>query len=170
MTTPAEAPPPVRLIVLLDSGPLGAVTHPRGDAEAQQCKAWLARILAAGRRVLIPEVCYYETRRELRRSELRSGVPSRGLANLETLAADAGLVPLTSATMRLASDFWADARHRHLQGASDAALDADVILCAQAALLRPDDWGEAGASVVIATGNVGHLARFADARDWRTIG
>ena len=39
MTTPEAL---ARVIVLLDSGPLGHVTHPRGGPEAQECKAWLA--------------------------------------------------------------------------------------------------------------------------------
>lgn len=29
---------------------------------------------------------------------------------------------------------------------------------------------EGGAKVVVVTGNVGHLDRFVDARDWRTLG
>jgi len=44
-----------------------------------------------------------------------------------------------------------------------------VILCAQAATLDPAALGLPGASVVIATGNVGHLTRLANARRWQDI-
>lgn len=71
------------LIALLDSGPLSVVTHPKGGQEAQECKDWLTGILADGHMALVPEICYYEGRRELKRSKLRSGIPSEGLAKLD---------------------------------------------------------------------------------------
>jgi len=43
-------------------------------------------------------------------------------------------------------------------------LDADAILAAQSTLLA-----QAGDTVIVATTNVGHLARFVDARSWREI-
>ena len=157
------------VLALLDSGPLGLVTHPRGGQDAEECKAWLAKFLSEGHLVLVPEITYYEVRRELRRTELRTGQASRGLMNLEAFTADAGLVPVTSAAIRLASELWAEARHNYQQGAPDAALDADMILCAQARLLVPKSWNADGASVVIVTRNVRHLEHFADARHWRDI-
>ena len=154
-------------IALLDSGPLGLVTHPRANPENAACKAWLSAFLAHGHSVLVPEITYYEVRRELRRSELKNGVPSRGLANLEAFAA-AGLVPITSDAMRLATEFWAQARHLHIEGAPETALDADMILCAQAETLLPE-WNPTGDTVVIATTNVKHLTHFTNARHWRDI-
>ena len=158
------------IIALLDSGPLGLVTHPKVNAEAQECKDWLTRFLAEGQRVLVPEIVYYELRRELRRTELKNGRPGQGLANLETFATNAGIVPITSDVIRLATEFWAEARHNHFQGAPDPALDGDMILCAQARLLEPQDWGLAEADVVIVTENVKHLTHFANAQHWRGIG
>ena len=158
-----------RLLVLLDSGPLGLVSHPRATSDAGACKAWLSQLLAQNHTVLLPEIVYYETRRELRRLELRSGVPSPGLANMEAFAAGAGIVPLTSAALHLASEFWAIARNSGSAGAPDLALDADVILCAQAKTLKPESWGAKGARVVIATTNVKHLVSFADASHWQNI-
>lgn len=167
MTEPKALGGPV--IAMLDSGPLGLVTHPKINAEAQECKAWLARFLAAGHRVVVPEITYYELRRELRRAELKSGVPSRGLVGLEAFAADAGIVPITSGVILLATELWAEARHKHFQGAPDPALDGDMILCAQARLLRPEGWGLAGAEVVIVTENAKHLTHFATALHWRDV-
>ncbi|HWS84832.1 MAG TPA: hypothetical protein VN207_11310 [Ktedonobacteraceae bacterium] len=48
--------------------------------------------------------------------------------------------------------------------ADNKALDGDVILAAQAAVLAAQ-----GYEVVIATGNVNHLSRLANAREWRHI-
>ena len=157
------------LLALLDSGPLGLLTHPNGKSEAQDCQDWLTGFLAAGHAALVPEICYYEVRRELCRSQLKNGVPSKGLINLDFFAADAGLVPITSEAMLLATEFWAQARHKHMQGAPDPALDADMILCAQAKLLDPAEWNMDGAKVVIVTKNVKHLENFAAALHWQDL-
>ena len=53
------------------------------------------------------------------------------------------------------------------QGIADGRskeLDADVILCAQTLAL-----GIATSELVVATTNVGHLARIVSAAEWRTI-
>lgn len=111
-----------------------------------------------------PEITDYEVRRELR---LYS--KTRGLRNLDALAVPERFLPLTTVAMRRAAEFWADLRRLGLPTADRLALDADVILCAQAATLEPAAWGHAEAGVVIATGNVGHLSRLADARRWQDI-
>ena len=147
-------------IVLLDAGPLGLVTNPRPSAERTACNEWLQGLLLADVRALVPEIADYEIRREL----LRSGKP-RGVQRLEALAAMIGYLPLTTAVMRRAAEFWADARQRGRPTASDAALDADMILCAQAVLA-----GGESDTIVVATTNVGHLSLFVDARHWRNIG
>jgi hypothetical protein len=67
--------------------------------------------------------------------------------------------------MLLAAELWAQARRQGQPTAPDLALDADVILAAQARLLAQQQ----PEPVVIATTNVGHLARFAPARLWRDI-
>jgi hypothetical protein len=66
--------------------------------------------------------------------------------------------------MRQAASFWADARNRGLPTASPDALDADVILAACATTI-----GQPGDPIIVATVNVGHLARYCDARLWTTI-
>ena len=64
----------------------------------------------------------------------------------------------------MAADFRARARRQGRPTAADPALDADMILAAQAAVA-----GVGGDQAVIATTNVQHLALFADARHWRDI-
>jgi len=51
--------------VLLDSGPLGLVTAPPRVVDARACSRWLAGLIGAGARVVIPEITDYELRREL---------------------------------------------------------------------------------------------------------
>ena len=152
------------LIILLDSEPLGLATNPKQSAGADACKAWLRAMPHAGHLPLVPEIVDYEVRRELRLYK-----KTRGLRNLDALAATPSYLPLTTAALRLAAEFWAQLRQTGLPTADRLALDADVILCAQAATLDPADYGAPSAAVVVATANVGHLARLADARLWQDI-
>jgi hypothetical protein len=64
--------------------------------------------------------------------------------------------------MRDAALLWADLRKRGQPIADPKALDADVILAAQAR--RMD-----AAEVVVATTNVQHLSRLVDAKLWRDV-
>jgi len=72
--------------------------------------------------------------------------------------------PISTPTWRQAALFWADARQLGVPTASPDALDADVILAACAATI-----GQPGDQVLVATQNVGHLARYCDDRLWTTI-
>lgn len=141
--------------VLLDSGPLGLVTHPRVE-QNREAALWLRGLLSAGETVLVPGISDYEVRREL----LRAG-KNKGLSRLDQLAQDLGYLPITTETMRLAAHFWAEARKQGHPTASDESLDADVILAAQAAGLNE----AADNSVVVATTNPRHLSRVLS-RSW----
>jgi hypothetical protein len=59
---------PMVNIILLDAGPLGLVTHPKGGEDARICKAWLEGQIREGTRVRIPAIADYEVRRELIRA------------------------------------------------------------------------------------------------------
>lgn len=106
----------------------------------------------------MPEIADYEVRREL----LRTG-KIRGLARLDELVQSMEYLPITTAAMRQAALFWAQARQQGQPTAGDKTIDADMILVAQAITLGVSD-------VVIATTNVGHLSRFVQADLWRNIG
>lgn len=143
--------------VLLDAGPLGLVTNPRLSPQAVACARWLQSIVDGGSRVLVPEIADYEVRREL----LRAG-RLRGVERLDALAGRLEYLPLTTAAMRQAAVFWAEARRQGQPTAEDRALDGDVILAAQAVTLGEPD-------AVVATTNVGHLARFVTAELWQNV-
>ena len=147
-------------VVLLDTGPLGFVSHPNAATKNKQAAQWLRDLLAAGVTVLVPEIADYELRREL----LRAG-KTRSVAVLDRYKASLGYVPLTTEAMLKAAQFWASARQKGKPTAPDLALDADVILAAQAEVIRSD-----GDDVVIATTNVRHLSRFVSAQAWQDVG
>ncbi len=143
--------------VLLDAGPLGLLSHPKPSEQGILCIEWIERLLSRNVRVIVPEIADYEVRRELLRAN-----KLRGLARLEELVRSLEYMPLTTTVMRQAATFWAQARQTGRPTSGDKALDSDVILAAQAAVIGTDQ-------VIIATTNVQHLARFVPADLWQNI-
>ena len=143
----------MRRIIILDTGPLAKIVNPRKFPEIKQ---WLQQLQRAGEDIRIPEIADYELRRGL----LRLG-DTTSIQRLDGFHLLLGYVPITTAAMRRAAEFWADARRRGYATAPDLALDGDVILAAQAATLA--------GSTVIATENVSHLSRYTTASLWDQI-
>ncbi len=137
--------------IILDTGPLGKIAHPRPN---QEVAGWLRRVVASGALVIIPEVADYE----LRRNMLPEGMAS-SLKRLDDLKDLLLYMPLTTQVMMKAAEFWAEGRKQGKPRGAPDALDGDAILAAQA--------HEVGG--VIATENVDHFSRFVDARHWREI-
>lgn len=169
----------MRRLVLLDAGPLGLAANPRASEAGEACRAWIKRLMAGGVEVFIPEVADYEVRREALFNSLPKGAarwrgvarldtlePSRAIDRLDTLRAGLDFLPITSAAMHRAAQFWALVRRQGAPTAAEGRLDADAILAGQATTA-----GGRGDAVTIATANVRHLARFPgiDAREWATI-
>jgi predicted nucleic acid-binding protein len=146
-------------LVFLDTGPLGLISHPRAKADAVRCRQWAQGLMAAGVRLVVPEICDYEVRRELIRAN-----KTAGLRRLDHVKTALDYDPLTTDVMLKAAELWAQARNRGLAPAPADALDGDCILAAQALLSTGP-----GDTVTVATDNVGHLAQFVDARPWTTI-
>jgi predicted nucleic acid-binding protein len=144
-------------VVLLDSGPIGLITNPNRSPASTACSNWIQTISAAGIRVIIPEITDYEVRRELLRSN-----KVKGIKRLDELIELVEYLPLSTAAMRQAAMFWAEARQQGQPTAGDKTIDGDMILAAQAMTLNVAD-------VVIATTNVGHLSRFVRADLWQNI-
>jgi hypothetical protein len=149
----------VSATVLLDAGPLGMATNPRSSVENEQCKNWLTTLVYGGALLILPEIADYEVRRELLRADKRLGI-----ARLDALKALLAYEPITTSVMLKAAEFWSMARKMGKQSAADAALDADMILAAQAAELSGR-----GHDAIIATTNLRHLSLFAPAKMWRDI-
>ena len=52
-------------VILLDTTPLGLLTHPRPSAAAVACRQWLQTHVGRGARIIVPEIADYELRRFL---------------------------------------------------------------------------------------------------------
>jgi predicted nucleic acid-binding protein len=148
------------MIALLDSGPLGILTSPLANPDAIRCQQWLDTLVEHGHHVFTSEVCDYEVRRELLRINSTAGI-----ARLDAFILFVSFMPINRGTMLRAAQLWAEARRRGRPTADAAALDADVILAAQAQLLAE----ELREHVVVVTTNARHLGQFVDARRWQEI-
>ena len=149
------------LVIALDAGPLGLITHRKGNQEAEACRKWLASRIAGGSQVVVPAIADYEVRREL----LRAG-KTRGVSRLDDflrVTTDRYLPP-TSQAFRKAAELWAKVRNEGLPTAGNEALDADVLLVAQLLTSKYAD-----ETLIVATTNPKHIARFLDAREWQNI-
>ncbi len=104
--------------------------------------------------VMIPEVADFEVRRSLLLHDLRSS-----LQELELLKSRLIYVPISTAAMLRAAEFWADSRRRGQPTADPKELDCDAILAAQASLL----------GAVVVTENVGHLSQYVQTKQWRRL-
>lgn len=146
-------------LIFLDSGPLGLLTSPLGSPDGDRCRRWAKELSFAGALLFVPEVADYEVRRKL----LHIGATA-GLRRLDHVKATLYYSALTTPIMLRAAELWAEARRAGLPTAGPKSLDADCIVAAQAL----DAVGH-GDVATVATDNVGHLARFLDARPWHTI-
>lgn len=138
---------------MLDSGPLGRLTH-ADYSRNREHREWLASLLDRGVVIFLPEIADYEVRRNLLVENLTGS-----LANLDVLPSLINYVPLTTADMRKAAELWAKSRKTGRSVGDPRELNADVILAAQAIRL----------GAIVATDNVGHLGQFVEARPWSTI-
>lgn len=137
--------------VLLDSGPLGQIAHPRPDRKILE---WAAHWLSAGVELLIPEIADYEVRRELMRAGLAASI-SRLNERRDALR----FVPINSKSIIRAAEFSAIAWSAAEPAVHDMSLDSDTNLEAQAATLTVG-------SAVVASSNPMRIARFAQAESW----
>jgi predicted nucleic acid-binding protein len=115
----------VSRVVFLDAGPIGLVTNPKLSPESTLCTRWLQTLIRSNLRVIIPEIADYEVRRELLRAN-----KVRGIARLDELANLVEYLPITTAAMRQAAMFWAQARQQGQPTAGDKTIDSDMILAA----------------------------------------
>ena len=146
-------------LLFLDAGVLGLLAHPGGVDEARRCRAWARRMLEAGVRLFVAEISDYEVRRELIRI-----AATAGLRRLDQLRATLDYAPITSASMGVAGQLWAESRRRGIPNGPDVSVDCDVILAAQALQAAGPT-----RSVVVASENVKHLGQFLDTRPWERI-
>jgi predicted nucleic acid-binding protein len=133
--------------LLLDTGVVGQICHPRKHIEARH---WFAETVSK-HDVLISEVADYELRREL----IRIGA-TRTITRLDELARELRYIPVTTATWRSAANLWAWMRRTGKPTAAGDGLDGDMLIAAQAI---------AEQAVVITT-NPRHFDALVQAKRW----
>jgi predicted nucleic acid-binding protein len=150
------------MTIVLDTFPASSVAKlpARTPTEADRCREWIDRCADAGHVILVPAIAYYEALREL---ELRQA--SGQIARLQAYCRrPTRFLPLSTEDLELAARLWAASRRGDKPTSSPHALDADVILAAQALNL-----GLASTDYVVATSNPAHLSRFVPCDLWSNI-
>lgn len=110
--------------MLLDCGRVGLLTHARHtESPARECAEWARGVVQSGHRLIVPEIIDYEVRRELDRLENQ-----RALFRLNQLPITRGFHEVTSAVLRQAAHFWAEARRSGQPTADGHSLNVDMIL------------------------------------------
>jgi predicted nucleic acid-binding protein len=145
--------------VVLDAGILGLLTNPKRSDTGEACGRWLQSMIINTCPILIPEITDYEIRRELLRANKLNG-----LRRLDSFIASNAVtyLPIDTAVMRQAALLWAEARQQGRPAAENKALDADMILAAQAIV-------QSTSNFVIATTNVKHFPSIVQADTWQNI-
>ena len=145
--------------IILDSSPLGLISKPVKTPEVKAINDWAIDCLSKGDEIYIPEIIYYEIRRELLRAS-----KAQGILRLTQLRGLFNYLPVNTAAMDLAAELWAKSRQAGLATGDPKKLDIDVILAAQALTLTVSR-----SDLIVATGNVKHLATFIRADEWQNI-
>jgi predicted nucleic acid-binding protein len=149
------------VIVIVDSGVLHTLITTSQVPPVIDCQDWFYLLLSRGVYLVSSTICKYEVKRELIRRK-----KARELSHLEQLKTRLDFLGVDEKTLDVAAELWAQARIEGMPTADDKSLDADLIICAQWQLLKEE---YPGRYIVIATTNVAHLSRFAEAQEWRNI-
>ncbi len=153
------------MIVFIDSGVIGLLSNPNDLEEAIACENWLYTMLLRGVNVYSSDLCDYEVRRSLVLASLNKS-DINGIPKLNALREIISFLPITYPLLLKACSLWAQARSRGIPTASNSSLDVDIIICSHWQTLQEESPGR---RAVIATTNVKHLSRFAEAQLWRNI-
>lgn len=151
------------MIVFIDSSVLGILSNPNRLSEVMDCCEWLYRLLSRGVYVCSSEICDFEVRRSLI-LEFQKKPHLNSIQKLDELREIISFLPITSELLKTASSLWASARNQGIPTADNKSLDIDIIICSHWQILQEEFPGR---YVVIATTNVKHLSRFAEAKSWR---
>ena len=150
--------------IFLDTGVLSNCVVPISASPtltlSEQCRRWLIDCEHNGADILVPSIAYYETLREIERRQAE--IQRKRLVEYCFMAGR--FIPVTTRHLEEAARLWAHARLSGAPTANDAALDGDMILCAQVLSLKLPD-----TDYIVATTNTKHLKLFVQADDWQNI-
>jgi hypothetical protein len=151
------------ITIILDTFPVSCISKPRKATikETDICRDWIFDCVGEGNPIYIPEICYYETLRELERTS-----STVQITRLKTFcfAIPNRYIALTTNHIEEAAKLWAQVRNMSKPTAPNDDIDGDMLLLAQALSL-----GLPISDFVIATTNVKHISLFAPAQHWKSI-
>lgn len=139
--------------IILDTGPLGRITHPKPKPN-REIAIWFKKVLRTETIVFIPEIVDYE----LRRNFLLEGM-KEAIKRLDQLEDELIYLPLDTEIMLKAAELWAFMRRQGKPSADPKALDGDVILAAQALKVN----------ATVITENISHLKLMVAAKNWKEL-
>jgi predicted nucleic acid-binding protein len=153
------------MIVFIDSGVLGLLTHPKKAGKPADCEDWLYSLLSKGVYVVSSDICDYEVRRSLLLESVKKN-SFNSLDNLNELRNVIDFLNLDTEVMLAASQIWVETRKIGKQTADNYNIDVDIIIIAHWQLLKKQ---YPSRYLVIATTNVKHFQGFAEALNWQDI-
>lgn len=144
--------------LLLDANVISKLCYPK-HPDNEEITRWFLNFTSRDTcEIYLPEIVSYEVRRGLHEKKLRDG-NYKGLERFEKLSGYLTYLPINTSVFRRAEELWAKARIGGFPTASKEALDADVLLAAQAI--------EIEASVI--TENIKHLKCYVSAIHWKDL-
>jgi predicted nucleic acid-binding protein len=153
------------MIIFLDSGVIGLLCNPNPHPEAIAITRWFERMLCRGAYIISSTICDYEVRRGLRLSSLQGG-STEGINKLNLFQEVIEFIPVTLEIADMSAELWAESKQQGKSTAQSNSLDADIVICASYRVWKST---YPGREIVIATTNVKHLSRFANALEWSEI-
>lgn len=153
------------MIVFIDSGVLGLLTHPKKEGKPALCEDWLYSLLAKGVYVVSSDICDYEVRRSLLLESVKKK-SFESLDNLDELRNVIDFLKLETTVIFKASQIWMETRRKGRKTADDYEMDVDIIILAHWYLLKQQ---YPSRYIVIATTNVKHFEEFSEALNWEEI-
>lgn len=157
------------MIVVLDSNVLGLLATPdksvafedeRESTEIYRCTEWLYRLLSRGVRVVIPDICDYEVRRELIR------IDSSSIEHLNSLRELLDCREVTFDILEHAAKLWAESRKISQPNTVQENIDVDCIISAYCHILEQENPGR---EVILATKNIKDFQRTTKCAHWQDI-
>ncbi len=143
----------------IDTCILSKICHPGKNSNKEIC-AWFSNVILSGEyQIYIAAIVDYEIRRGLLHLTKTGQESQKSITRLDTYISDFDYIPLDRIIMNNAAELWADARSKGISTADQKALDADVILAAQAKSVN----------AIVVTDNVRHLGKYIMTKKWNEL-
>lgn len=152
------------MIILIDSGILGILSNPNESELNVKCENWLYEKFLRGT-ILTSQVCKYEVKRSLLLNQKRN-LQLAGINKLTELENLIDFISITEEDIEIACKLWVKSIIQGIQVAPEKDINFDIMICTQWERLKKENPGR---EIIIATDNLRHLTRFAQAQSWQNL-